>query len=150
MTQEENYKMISRNSPMAQVELVKSGVSSCIAVNGTRVTNGKLYGFGYTVACCHINKDRLRKLIEGKETVQIYAVNNGWKGIWVDGVNISQKGKKSDYDEHLKRVAELRKKCSKKYHPQLLRKLRDMDYWTVKAENIEEVLNQGYPYVKST
>ena len=95
---------ISRNSPMAQVELVKSGVSSCIVVNGTRVTNGKLYGFGHTVACCHINKDRLRKLIEGKETVQIYAVNNGWKGIWVEGVNISRKGKKSDYDEHLKRV----------------------------------------------
>ena len=117
---------------MAQVELVKSGVSSCIAVNGTRVTNGKLYGFGYPVACC-----------------QIYAVNNGWKGIWVDGVNISRKGKKSDYDEHLKRVAELRKKCSKKYHPQLLQELRDMDYWTVKTENIEEVLNQGYPYVKS-
>ena len=141
---------ISRNSPMAQVELVKSGVSSCIAVNGIRVTNGKLYGFGNTVACCHINKDRLRKLIEGKETVQIYAVNNGWKGIWVEGVNISRKGKKSDYDEHLKRVAELRKKCSKKYHPKLLQELRDMDYWTVKTENIEEALNQGYPYVKST
>lgn len=142
--------MSSRNLPMVQVELVKSRVSSCIFVNGIRVTNGKLYGFGHTVDCCHINKDRLRKLIEGKETVQIYAVNNGEKGIWVDGVNIARKGKKIDYDEHLKRVAELRKKCSKKYHPQLLRELREMDYWTVKTENIEEVLNQGYPYVKST
>ena len=143
-------RTISSNLPMAQVELVKSGVSSCIVVNGTRVTNGKLYGFGHTVACCHINKDRLRKLIEGKETVQIYAVNNGWKGIWVEGVNVSRKGKKSDYDEHLKRVAELRKKCSKKYHPKLLQELRDMDYWAVKTENIEEALNQGYSYVKST
>jgi hypothetical protein len=126
---------------MVQVEFVKSGVSSCIVVNGTRVTNGKSYGFGHTVACCHINKDRLRKLIEGKETVQIYVVDNACKGIWVDGVNISRKGKKIDYDEHLKRVAELRKKCSKKYHPKLLQELRDMDYWTVKTENIEEALN---------
>lgn len=142
-------RTISSNSPIAQVELVKSGTSSCITVNGTRITNGKLYGFGYTVACCHTNKDRLRKLIEGKETVQIYAVNNGRKGIWVEGVNISREGKKRDYDEHLKRVAELRKKCSKKYHPKLLQELRDMDYWTVKTENIEEALNQGYSYVKS-
>ena len=147
--EEKDIKTIGKNSPMAQVELIKSVSSKCITVNGTRVTNGKLYGYGRIVACCHVSKDRLVRLVEGKETVEICAVGNGQKGIWIDGIKISQKGKKADYEEHMKRLTELRKKCSKKYCPQLLLELRELDSWTVKTENIQEALNYSYNFEKN-
>lgn len=147
--EEKDIKTIGKNSPMAQVELIKSVSSKCITVNGTRVTNGKLYGYGCIVACCHVSKDRLVRLVEGKETVEICAVGNGQKGIWIDGIKISQKGKKVDYEEHMKRLTELRKKCSKKYCPQLLLELRELDSWTVKTENIQEALNYSYNFEKN-
>lgn len=36
--EEKDIKTIGKNSPMAQVELIKSVSSKCITVNGTRVT----------------------------------------------------------------------------------------------------------------
>lgn len=147
--EEKDLKIISKNSPMAQVELIKSESFKCISVNETRVTDGKLYGYGRTVACCHVNKDRLKGLIEGKETVEVCVVGNGQKGIWIDGIKISQKGKKADYEEYMKRLTELRKKCSKKYCPQLLLELRELDFWTVKTENIREALNYSYYFEKN-
>lgn len=147
--EEKDIKRISKNSPMAQIELIKSDSFKCISVNEMRVTDGKLYGYGRTVACCHVNKDRLKELIKGKETVEVCAVDSGRKGIWIDGIKISQKGKKADYEEYLKRLTELRKKCSKKYRPQLLLELRELDYWKVKTENIQEALNYSYNFEKN-
>ena len=147
--EEKDIKTIGKNSPMAQVELIKSVSSKCITVNGTRVTNGKLYGYGRIVACCHVSKDRLVRLVEGKETVEICAVGNGQKGIWIDGIKISQKGKKADYEEHMKRLSEFRKKCRKKYSSQLLLELRELDSWTVKTEYIREALNYSYDFKKN-
>ena len=147
--EEKDIKRISKNSPMAQVELIKSVNTSCISINNIRITNGKLYGYGRTLFRCHANKDRLKELIKGKETVEVCAVDSGRKGIWIDGIKISQKGKKADYEEYLKRLTELRKKCSKKYCPQLLLELRELDYWKVKTENIQEALNYSYNFEKN-
>lgn len=136
-----DYKKIGKKSSMVRVELIESRYSKCISVNEVRITNGKLYGYGHTVASCYVNKNRLIKLIEEKENVQICFVSNGWEGIWVDGVNISRKGRKCVYDEYLKCVAELQKKCRRRYSPRLLYKLREMNCWTVKAKNIKETLS---------
>ena len=116
--------MNTKNSQMVQVELVMSDSSKCIATNDFRVTSGKLWGFGKTVACCHVNKDRLRKLIEGREYVDICVIDDGRKGIWIDGVNISRVGKKSDYKSDAKRWS-----------------------WKVATKEIEYAMNQEYEYV---
>lgn len=143
------YKKVNENSPMAQIELLIGAYgSSCISINGTRVTSGKLYGFGHCVSCCHTNKDRIRKLIDGKAVVHICFVNCGRGGIWVDGVNISTKGKKSDYEKYIEHRNELLKKCRKKYHPKLLKELRGMNYWKVETKHIEDTLNDFYYYVE--
>ena len=144
-----DYKILRKNSSKAQVELIKSVNTSCISINNIRITNGKLYGYGRTLFRCHVSKDRLKELTEGKETVEVCAVDNGRKGIWIDGIKISQKGKNADYEEHMKRLTELRKKCSKKYCPQLLLELRELDSWTVKTENIQEALNYSYNFEKN-
>ena len=144
----EEHTIIPIESSMAQIEYVESGYSRCICINDTRVTAGKLYGFGYTVSCCHVNKDRLRKLIEGKDIVEILPVKFGWKGFWIDGVNISTKGKRSDYEEQLKRINILRKKCSKDYHPKLQRELNEISPWRVETEDIRNALNSSYHYLK--
>ena len=133
---------------MAQVEYVKSGYSRCISINDRRVTAGKLYGFGYSVATCHVDKDVLRKLIEGKEYVMVLPVNNGWKGFWVDGVNISSKGTEEDYDAQLKRIEYLRKKCSKARHPKLKMELNEISAFKVYIDDIERALNNSYYYLE--
>lgn len=140
--------LIEGNAPMAQVEHVKSGYTRCISINDTRVTSGKLYGFGYSVSSCHVDKDVLRKLIEGKEYVMILPVNNGWKGFWVDGVNIAAKGTVEDYENQLKRIEYLRKKCSKAYHPKLVKELYDIRPFDVDTVDIEVALNSCYYYLE--
>jgi len=119
-------------------------------MNDIRVTNGKLYGFGHSVACCHTNKDRIRKLIDGKDFVHICFVNCGRGGIWIDGVNVSTRGRKSDYEKYIEHRNELLKKCRKKYHPKLLKELRSMNYWKVETKNIKDALNSFYHYVERT
>ena len=145
---EEERILIEGNAPMAQVEHVKSGYTGCISINDTRVTAGKLYGFGYSVSSCHVDKNILRKLIEGKEYVMVLPVNNGWKGFWVDGVNISTKGTKEDYDAQLKRIEYLRKKCSKARHPKLQMELNEISAFKVYTEDIEKALNSSYYYLE--
>ena len=146
---EDERILVNRDAPMAQVEYVDGAYSSrCISINDTRVTSGKLYGFGYSVSSCHVDKEVLRKLIEGKEYVMILPVNNGWKGFWVDGVNISPKGTKEDYDAQLKRIEYLRKKCSKAYHPKLGKELYEIEAFKVNTVDIEEALNGSYYYLE--
>ena len=146
---EDKRIFIDRDAPMAQVEYVDGAYSSrCISINDMRVTTGKLWGCGYSVSSCHVDKEVLRKLIEGKESVKILAVNYGSKGFWVDGVNISSKGTKEDYDAQMKRIEYLRKKCSKAYHPKLVKELYDIGPFDVDTEDIEEALNSSYYYLE--
>jgi len=146
---EDERILVNRDDPMAQVEYVDGAYSSrCISINDTRVTTGKLWGCGYSVSSCHVDKDVLRKLIEGKESVKILAVNYGHRGFWVDGVNISTKGTKEDYDAQMKRIECLRKKCSKAYHPKLLKELYEIEAFKVDTEDIEEALNNSYYYLE--
>ena len=141
--------LVNRDAPMAQVEYVDGAYSSrCISINDRRVTAGKLWGCGYSVSSCHVDKDVLRKLIEGKESVKILAVNYGNKGFWVDGVNISSKGTKEDYDAQIKRIEYLRKKCSKAYHPKLVKELYDIGPFDVDTVDIEVALNSCYYYLE--
>lgn len=140
---------IDRDAPMAQVEYVDGAYSSrCISINDRRVTAGKLWGCGYSVSSCHVDKDVLRNLIKGKESVKILAVNYGHRGFWVDGVNISSKGTKEDYDAQMKRIEYLKKKCSKAYHPKLRKELYEIEPFDVDTEDIEVALNRSYYYLE--
>ena len=146
---EEERILIDRDSTMAQVEYVDGAYSSrCISINDRRVTAGKLCGCGYSVSSCHVDKDVLRKLIDGKESVKILAVNYGHKGFWVDGVNISTKGTKEDYENQMKRIEYLRNKCSKAYHPKLRKELYEIEAFKVDTEDIERALNSSYYYLE--
>ena len=146
---EEERILIDRDSPMAQVEYVDGAYSSrCISINDRSVTAGKLWGCGYSVSSCHVDKDVLRKLIDGKESVKILAVNYGHRGFWVDGVNISTKGTKEDYENQMKRIEYLRNKCSKAYHPKLRKELYEIEAFNVYTEDIEDALNSSYYYLE--
>lgn len=121
-----------------QFQLLKNNTSSCISINNKRVSDCKLYGFGKVITSCTINKDYFNTLIENKESVQIYIIDNGLKGIWVDGINISKNGTINDYNKHVSRIEYLKKKCSKKYHPNLLQELYEKKYWIISTKNIKE------------
>lgn len=138
-------KHVSRNSKTAHIETISGCEGYCLAVNDRRVHGPKPWGGGYTVSDCFPNKERLLKIIEGKEFVDVYIVNYGWKGFWIDGVNLSRKGTKKDYDEHIKWMGILKKRDSNKSW----REYKKCAFFKVETKSIREALNSGYcKYVK--
>ena len=107
---------------------------------GTRITDYKLWGWGRTVHSIAVSRDRLSKLIEGKEKVTFRFIDYGDKGVYLDDVRISAKGKKSDYDAYIRKKEEQRKLLKKCWSKKRLNNLYDNTWFVVRTENIKELL----------
>lgn len=97
-------KHINCNSKVAKFETISGCEGLCLGVNDYRVSGPKPWGGGTVMSKCFPNKERVLKLIDGKEYVDIYVIDCGNKGFWIDGINLSRKGTKDDYNNHLKKI----------------------------------------------
>lgn len=72
-----------------RLDLVSGNPNWCLSLGedgGTRITDSKLWGWGRTVHSIAVSRERLSKLIEGKEKVTFQFVDWGSKGVYLDGV----------------------------------------------------------------
>lgn len=128
-----------------RLDLVSGNPNWCLALGedgGTRITDRKLYGFGYTAYSIAVSKERLSNLIEGKEEVTFQFVDYGNKGVYLDGVRISAKGKKSDYEDYVRQKEEEKKLLKKRWSQKRYNNLYDNTWFVVKTEKIKKVINQ--------
>ena len=126
-----------------RLDLVSGNPNWCLSLGedgGTRITDNKLWGVGRTVHSIAISRERLKKLIEGKDKVTFQFVDYGSKGVYLDGVRISATGKKSDYETYIQKKEEeykLLKKCWSKKRSDAL---YDNTWFVVETKNIKELL----------
>ena len=132
---------VGSNSKIAKFELINGCEGPCLGINDYRAHGPKPWGGGYVISTCYPNKERVRKLIEGKEYVDIYLVELGGKGFWIDGVNLSRKGTKKDYQNHLKHMKILQKRKSNKSY----REYKYCIFKNVETDQIKKALD--YPYI---
>ena len=126
-----------------RLDLVSGSPNWCLSLGedgGTRITDDKLWGWGRTRHSIAISKDRLRRLIEGKEKVTFRFIDYGRKGVYLDNVRISASGKKSDYDAYIKEKEEQRRLLKKRWSEKRYRNLYDNTWFIVKTKNIKELL----------
>lgn len=126
-----------------RLDLVSGRPNWCLSLGedgGTRITDNKLWGYGYTRYSIAVSRDRLRRLIEGKETVTFRFINYGHKGVYLDDVRISASGKKSDYDAYIKEKEEQRRLLKKRWSQKRYDNLYDDTWFVVKTKNIKELL----------
>ena len=133
-------KYVGKNSKFAKFETIDGCEGMCLSLNDTRISGPKPWGGGRAITECYPNKERLLKLIEGKDTVNIYVVDYGCKGFWINGVNLSRRGTKDDYRKHLEKMEKLLKRKSlKAYH-----EYRECCFWNVKTADIKESINDSF------
>lgn len=106
----------------------------------SRITDSKLWGFGRIIHSIAISRERLKRLIEGKDKVTFQFVDYGRKGVYLDGVKISAAGKKTDYDSYVRLKEEQRKLLNKCWSKKRYNALRDGTWFVVKTKNIKELL----------
>ena len=126
-----------------RLDLVYGNPNWCLALGengGIRITDSKLWGCGRTVHSIAISRERLSKLIEGKEKVTFQFVNYGNKGVYLDGVRISATGKKSDYDSYVKLKEEQQRLLNKCWSRKRYMTLCDNTWFVVRTKNIKELL----------
>ena len=138
-------KHIGRNAKVAQFELIDGCEGYCLGFNDYRVAGPKPWGGGTALSACHPNKERLLKLIEGKETVTITIVDHGRNGFWIDGVNLSKRGSLKRYNEYLEEMENLFKWYKKTYsrkrcHSLIYKRI----IFKVKTEDIVRNINNSY------
>lgn len=126
-----------------RLDLVSGSPNWCLALGedgGTRITDNKLWGFGRTVHSIAISRERLKKLIEGKDKVTFQFVDYGSKGVYLDGVRISATGKKSDYEDYVQKKEEEKKLLKKRWSQKRYNNLYDNTWFVVETKNIKELL----------
>lgn len=126
-----------------RLDLVSGNPNWCLSLGedgGTRITDSKLWGWGRTQQSIAVSRERLSKLIEGKEKVTFQFVDYGDKGVYLDGVRISAIGKKSDYDAYVNQKEEQRKLLKKCWSKKRYNALYDNTWFVVKTENIKKLL----------
>ena len=133
-------KHINRNSKFAKFETIDGCEGMCLGVNDTRVKGPKPWGGGRVISVCYPNKERLLKLMDGKESVDIYIVDYGFKGYWIDGVNLCRKGTKKDYENHLKKMEFLKKKHTTK----AFNEYYQCFFKDVKVDDIKKVMDSPF------
>lgn len=126
-----------------RLDLVSGNPNWCLALGkdgGTRIAGPKPLGWGRVVHSIAVSRDRLSKLIEGKDKVTFQFVDYGNKGVYLDGVRISATGKKSYYDAYVNQKEEQQKLLKKCWSKKRYNALYDNTWFVVKTENIKELL----------
>lgn len=126
-----------------RLDLVSGNPNWCLSLGedgGKRITDSKLWGWGRTVHSIAISRDRLNRLIEGKEMVTFRFIDYGNKGVYLDDVRISASGKKTDYDAYVKLKEEQQKLLNKCWSKKRYNALYDDTWFVVKTKNIKELL----------
>lgn len=141
----ESIKSIGRNAKVVQFELIDGCEGYCLSFNDYRIAGPKPWGGGKVLSSCHPNKERLLKLIEGKESVTITIVDGGKNGFWLDGVNLAGRGTTERYNEYLKEIQELKKWYEKTYSFKRCHTFsRKRIVFKVKTEDIRRNINCSY------
>ena len=127
-----------------RLDLVAGNPNWCLTLGengGTRITDGKLWGWGRIVHSIAISRDRLNRLIDGKKTVTFRFIDYGNKGVYLDDVKISANGKKSDYNAYIQKKEEQKKLLKRCWSMKRYRSMHDNTWFVVKTENIKMSMN---------
>ena len=126
-----------------RLDLISGSPNWAVALGengGTRISACKLWGWGHTEHSISVSRDRLRKLIEGKEKVTLRFIEYGDKGVYLDDVRISATGKKSDYDAYIQTKEKQRTLLHKCWSKKRFRALFDNTWFVIETKDIANLL----------
>lgn len=123
-----------------KVEIIYGSPNSCIAMNGTRITLAKLWGFGRTTREFKVSKEKIKRLIEGKEWVTFHLLNYGRDGVFLEGERITNNGSKKEYNQYLEIKKEQLRLMNKCWSRKRARAYFDGSIWDVRTIDIKDVL----------
>ena len=119
-------------------EILSGNPNNCIAINDTRITSAKLWGFGHIIRRFTVSKDKIASIIENKDKVTFHLLDHGIGGVFVDGVRITNNGTKTEYKKYLEKKAELLKRINKSLSKKRCREYTDLWTFVVDTKNIKE------------
>ena len=129
-----------------EFEIIAGSPNSCIAINGTRVTSSKLYGFGHVVRQFRVSKDRIRDLIRDKDKVTFHLLDFGRRGVFLEGVRITNNGSRNEYQQYLATKAQQKALLDKCWSKKRLHAYLDGSEWVVDAREIRDRFGRNYDW----
>lgn len=126
-----------------RLDLISGSPNWAVALGengGTRISACKLWGFGHTEHSISVSRDRLRKLIEGKEKVTLRFIEYGDKGVFLDDTRISANGTKTDFDAYVEKKREQQRLLNKCWSKKRYRALMDNTWFVIQTKDIAELL----------
>lgn len=128
-----------------RLDLVSGTPNWCLSLGergGMRITDDKLWGFGTTRYSVAVSRERLNRLIEGKEKVTFRFIDLGYgrKGVFLDDVRLGVNGTKADYDAYIKEKEEQRKRLKKRWSKKRYHELYDNSWFVVRTEEIKRAI----------
>lgn len=123
-----------------KIEIIVGYPNSCIAIDETRVTDAKLYGYGKVTRSFNVSKDKVAKLIDGKDVVTFHLLDGGRRGVFLEGERLTNNGAKEEYQTFLSRKNEELKLLKKSWSKKRANVYFDGSIVNVRAENIREIL----------